>query len=70
MDGFREDVITFISKKDGLPSDYLMPASRGIRFYNHGPRVHEYLKEFQQDVLSEFDCVTLGEAPLVSPKRH
>lgn len=69
VDGFREDVITFISKKDGLPSDYLMPASRGMGYYNHGPRVHEYLAEFQRDVLSEFDCVTLGEAPLVSPKK-
>ena len=69
VDGFREDVITFISKKDGLPSDRLMPASKGIRLYNHGPRVHEYLAEFQREVLSEFDCVTLGEAPLVSPKQ-
>ena len=69
VDGFREDVITFISKKDGLPSDYLMPASRGMGYYNHGPRVHEYLAEFQREVLSEFDCVTLGEAPLVSPKK-
>ncbi len=69
VDGFREDVITFISKKKGLPSDRLMPASRGIRHYNHGPRVHEYLTEFQRDVLSEFDCVTLGEAPLVSPRQ-
>ena len=69
VDGFREDVITFISKKDGLPNDYLMPASKGMGYYNHGPRVHEYLSEFQRDVLSEFDCVTLGEAPLVSPKK-
>ena len=69
VDGFREDVITFISKKKGLPNDHLMPASKGIRLYNHGPRVHEYLQEFQQDVLSGFDCVTLGEAPLVSPKQ-
>ena len=69
VDGFREDVITFISKKKGLPNDRLMPASKGIRLYNHGPRVHEYLSEFQRDVLSGFDCVTLGEAPLVSPKQ-
>ena len=44
VDGFREDVITFISKKDGLPDDRLMPAARGIRHYNHGPHVHEYLR--------------------------
>ena len=69
VDGFREDVITFISKKEGLPNDLLMPASKGMGYYNHGPHIHEYLREFQEDVLSEFDCVTLGEAPLVSPKK-
>ena len=28
VDGFREDVITFISKKDGLPDDHLFPSAR------------------------------------------
>ena len=69
VDGFREDVITFISKKEGLPDDYLMPASKGIRFYNHGPHIHEYLQEFRKDVFSHYDCMTLAEAPLVSPER-
>ena len=30
VDGFREDVITFISKKEGLPDDYIMPACMSI----------------------------------------
>ena len=68
VDGFREDVITFISKKDGLPNDYIMPASRGIRHYNHGPRIHQYLQEFKEDVLDHYDCFTLAEAPMVSPE--
>ena len=68
VDGFREDVITFISKPKGLPSDRLMPASRGIFMYNHGPHVHEYLKEFQE-VLDEYDCFTMGEAPMTSPRK-
>ena len=68
VDGFREDVITFISKKDGLPNDYIMPASRGIRYYNHGPRIHQYLQEFKEDVLDHYDCFTLAEAPMVSPE--
>ena len=69
VDGFREDVITFISKKDGLPNDYIMPASKGLSFYNHGPRIHEYLTEFRNDVLQNYDCVTLAEAPMVTPKQ-
>jgi len=68
VDGFREDVITFISKKEGLPNDYLMPASKGILLYNHGPHIHEYLTEFKRDVLDHYDCVTLAEAPMVNPK--
>ena len=69
VDGFREDVITFISKKDGLPNDYWMPTVRGIFHYNHGPRVHDYLAEFKRDALAGHDTFTIGEAPLVSPKR-
>ena len=68
VDGFREDVITFISKKEGLPNDYIMPASKGILLYNHGPHIHEYLTEFKKDVLDHYDCVTLAEAPMVNPK--
>ena len=68
VDGFREDVITFISKKEGLPDDYLMPASKGLGMYNHGPHIHEYLHEFKRDVLDNYDCVTLAEAPMVSPE--
>ena len=68
VDGFREDVITFISKKEGLPNDRIMPASKGLLLYNHGPHIHEYLTEFKKDVLDHYDCVTLAEAPMVSPK--
>ena len=69
VDGFREDVITFISKTPGLPNDNLYPVSKGIRFYNHGPRIHEYLDEFKRDVLDHYDCFTIAEAPMVSPKK-
>ena len=68
VDGFREDVITFISKAEGLPDD-LTPVARGLSKYNHGPHIHEYLTEFQQDVLSQYDCVTLAEAPMVNPEK-
>ena len=68
VDGFREDVITFISKKEGLPNDYIMPASKGFFYFNHGPHLHEYLEEFDRDVFSKYDCMTLAEAPMVTPK--
>ncbi len=67
VDGFREDVITFISKVEGLPND-LLPAAKGLRKFNHGPHIHEYLSEFQRDVLSRYDCVTLAESPVITPR--
>ena len=68
VDGFREDVITYISKKEGLPDDHLFPIYKGMPHYNHGPHIHEYLMEFKRDVFDHYDCMTLAEAPLVSPK--
>lgn len=69
VDGFREDVITYISKKEGLPDDHLFPAYKGMPHYNHGPHIHEYLREFQEEVLDHYDCFTIAEAPLVTPKK-
>jgi len=62
-------VITYISKKEGLPDDHIMPASKGMTHYNHGPHIHEYLTEFKEEVLDHYDCFTIAEAPLVSPKK-
>ena len=69
VDGFREDVITYISKKEGLPNEPILPFCRGIFQYNHGPHIHEYLSEFRRDVFDHYDCVTIAEAPLVWPRR-
>ncbi len=69
VDGFREDVITEISKAEGLPNGFpLMPASRGMEHYNHGPNIHKYLQEYRE-VLKDYDAFQVGEAPLLTPKR-
>ena len=70
VDGFREDVITFISKPEGLPSSpYWFPVGTGIEQYMHGPHLDEYLYEFKRDVLSKYDCMTVGEAPMMTTKK-
>ena len=70
VDGFREDVITFISKDEGLPSSpYFFPIGTGIEHYVHGPHLDEYLMEFKNDVLSKYDCMTVGEAPMMTPEK-
>lgn len=61
VDGFRMDVISLISKNQDFPS---FPEGRNgdLSFYANGPKVHEYLKEMNAEVLSKYDCMTVGEA--------
>lgn len=66
IDGFREDVITFISKKPGLPNGFPIPAACGIENYMDGPNIHKYLREYR-DVTDKYDCFTVGEAPMMTP---
>lgn len=68
VDGFREDVITLISKKEGLPNGFPLPAATGMEHYFNGPNVKAYLKEFKEDVLDKYDCFVVGEAPMMKPK--
>lgn len=68
VDGFREDVITFISKADNLPDGLpFIPAANGLPFYKDGPHIHEYLAEFRK-VCEEYDCFQLGEGPMTSTR--
>lgn len=69
VDGFREDVITYISKKEGLPNGFPIPVACGMEHYNCGPHLYEYLKEFHDDVLSKYDCFTVGEGPMITPEK-
>ncbi len=68
VDGFREDVITFISKTEGLPDDHSF-IMKGMKLFESGPHIHEYLSEFRRDVLDKYDCFVVGEAPLMTPKK-
>ena len=68
VDGFREDVITYISKADGLPSAKVkLPAATGMQYYTNLPKVHDYLAEFKHEVLDFYDCFTVGEGPRMEP---
>ena len=68
VDGFREDVINFISKREGLPNGLpFLPAAKGMSHYKDGPHIHEYLAEFRK-VCDEYDCFQLGEGPMTTVK--
>lgn len=67
IDGFRLDVISYISKAPGLPDGNSvigdMMGYCGIEHYFYGPRLHEYLKELRRETFDNFDVFTVGESP-------
>ena len=68
IDGFRMDVINYISKTPEMPDGPMMNRLYGnFRPYClNGPRVHEFLQEMNREVLSHYDVMTVGETPGVS----
>lgn len=70
VDGWRMDVIASISKYVDFP-DY--PEQEGKKYitgfmHQNGPKLHEYIHEMNQEVLSRYDCMTVGEAPGSTPE--
>ncbi|GAA1270627.1 alpha,alpha-phosphotrehalase [Arthrobacter pascens] len=71
VDGFRMDVINFISKDQSLPDG---PRADGMLYgdggphYICGPRIHEFLQEMHQEVFAgrDKDLLTVGEMPGVT----
>ncbi|THA01043.1 alpha,alpha-phosphotrehalase [Rodentibacter pneumotropicus] len=58
IDGLRLDVVNLISKpehfKDDLEGD-------GRRFYTDGPKIHEYLQMLNQNALTPYGLMSVGE---------
>lgn len=67
VDGFRMDVINYISKTEGLPdgneSIGKLIGYTGIEHYFYGPHLHEYLRELQAESFHEFHAFSVGETP-------
>ncbi|MGN1418322.1 MAG: alpha-glucosidase, partial [Acutalibacteraceae bacterium] len=65
VDGFRLDVISFISKTPGLPDGNELIGSlmgfKGCEHYFYGPKLHEYLHEMYKNTFKNFDAFTVGE---------
>jgi oligo-1,6-glucosidase len=76
VDGFRMDVINMISKPyaaDGSLPDapvvqpgFVQP---GFQLVTNGPRLLEFLREMKREVLSHYDGITVGEAPMATTKQ-
>lgn len=67
VDGFRMDVINYISKQPGLPmGDPTIGALMGytgIEHYFYGPKMHEYFKEIREKAFEPFGAFSVGETP-------
>lgn len=62
VDGFRCDVITYISKKQGLPMGKFNPIMCGDEHFVLGPNIHDYLKEVCKESWARYDTMIVGEA--------
>ncbi|KRL08145.1 MAG: alpha-glucosidase [Liquorilactobacillus hordei] len=71
IDGFRMDVINFLSKPAGLPD---APNPEKAEFGSvepmvaDGPKLNEYLREMNDKVLSHYDVMSVGEMPSSTPE--
>jgi oligo-1,6-glucosidase len=67
VDGFRLDVINYISKKQGLPSGHptigALMGYYGIEHYFYGPKLHEYLRELRREAFAPYNAFSVGETP-------
>ena len=79
VDGWRMDVITSISKDQRYldnPNPFNKPYVTGNQ--DNGPRMHEFIHDINQEVLTPFNMMSVGESPsstshdaqqFVDPKR-
>ncbi|KAJ5649621.1 CAZyme family GH13 [Penicillium longicatenatum] len=69
VDGFRMDVINFISKDPLFPdapiTDPDSTWQSGAKYYACGPKLHHYLREIGA-ILKAYDAFSVGEMPEVS----
>jgi len=61
VDGFRMDVIPFISKDTNFPELPEKYHGDFIRYYADGPHLHEYLHEMYREVLSKYNVMSVAE---------
>lgn len=66
VDGFRMDVINMISKPEGLPDEVNPDVDLGC--YINGPNLNTYLKEMNSHSISQYNAMTVGECPGITPK--
>ncbi|MDS0293746.1 glycoside hydrolase family 13 protein [Halogeometricum luteum] len=67
IDGFRMDAVNLISKAEGLPDGDPSNGLVGEEHVFNGPSLESYLRELYDEVLSEYDAMTVAEMPNTDP---
>ena len=67
VDGFRMDVVNYISKREGLPDGNEQIGEligfTGMEHYYYGPHLHEYLHELREKAFNPYGAFSVGETP-------
>lgn len=67
VDGFRLDVINYISKREGLPEGSPLIGGvmgyTGVENYFYGPHLHDYLAELNREAFAPAGAFSVGETP-------
>lgn len=67
VDGFRLDVINYISKREGLPDGDETIGEiidfTGIENYYYGPNLHAYIREMRMKTFDKFGAFSVAETP-------
>ncbi len=72
IDGFRMDVVNMLSKDMSFPDAEIIPGEKysfGGMHHSNRERNHEYLREMNEQVLSKYDIMTVGECGFTSIKQ-
>lgn len=70
VDGFRMDVVTLLSKDLSFKDVDLNIGFRKIieNHYANGPKIHEYLREMNDQVMQHYDAFSMGEGVGITPE--
>jgi len=65
VDGFRLDAIAHLARNQSYANSKAQAGPNGLVYdpskFSNLPRIFDYLKEFKKEVLSKYDCLSIGE---------
>jgi oligo-1,6-glucosidase len=68
IDGFRMDAFQFVAKDPSFPPMPGLTEQNYANAYNHGPHLHDYLKEMNREVLSKYNLMSVAEGAGRNPQ--